>query len=474
MIAANENNPTTGKRSILNRLSGGLLSYDAASTSKKRRDPPASLKSTDAILTPQKRKTITSATRDAQRNFSIAGWAIRRHLDYVSTFSFQARTGNPELDTEIENLVRWWSRPLNFDIAGRHSLPRFVRMLEERRVVDGDVFVMKLANGRVQAIESDRVRNPTGKDNENKKRKWTHGIDCAPGGRARAYALHDRRDSGGYDFSRIVRSGNIFSLAYYDRFDQVRGVSPLAAAVNTLRDCYEGFDLALAKAKVSQLFAMSIYRESEFALGDVTEDEANDSVGDGGKYSVDFGKGPIKLELDAGDRTEFHESNQPSSEFQAFTETMIGASLKALDIPSSFYSEKTNFAGTHAARLQYDQTCQPKRRDLREFLDQLTTWRLNLFVANGTLTLPAGMTPGDMRFEWISAGFPYWNPVQETKSDIEQINAGLRTRTEIRKRRFGDDWKDVAMQLKEEEDYLNELGISTPALLGTAGTGSVE
>jgi hypothetical protein len=35
----------------------------------------------------------------------------------------------------------------------------------------------------------------------------------------------------------------------------------LAAAINTLRDTYEGFDYALAQAKVAQMFALAFYRE---------------------------------------------------------------------------------------------------------------------------------------------------------------------------------------------------------------------
>jgi hypothetical protein len=48
----------------------------------------------------------------------------------------------------------------------------------------------------------------------------------------------------------------------FDRFDQLRGISPLAAAINTLRGTYEGFDYALAKAKVAQMFALAFYREA--------------------------------------------------------------------------------------------------------------------------------------------------------------------------------------------------------------------
>ena len=78
--------------------------------------------------------------RDLNQNFSIAAWAIRRHLDYTSSFTFQPRTGDAELDASLANLMRWYSRPKNCDAASRHSLGEIIRMAEMRRTIDGDVF----------------------------------------------------------------------------------------------------------------------------------------------------------------------------------------------------------------------------------------------------------------------------------------------------------------------------------------------
>jgi capsid protein len=115
----------------------------------------------DEELPAADRKRLVSGTRNIQRNFALAGWMIRKHLDYVSTFSFQSRTGIEELDNLIEALFAWWMRPTNCDVAGRHSLSRMIRLAEARRTADGDVFLLKLSHGRLQAIEGDRVCTPT-------------------------------------------------------------------------------------------------------------------------------------------------------------------------------------------------------------------------------------------------------------------------------------------------------------------------
>jgi hypothetical protein len=42
------------------------------------------------------RRKLISAGRDIHRNFSLAAWMLRKHLDYVSSFTFQCRSGNPQ------------------------------------------------------------------------------------------------------------------------------------------------------------------------------------------------------------------------------------------------------------------------------------------------------------------------------------------------------------------------------------------
>src|SRR6186713_879019 len=88
-------------------LSGST--FDAVHAKNKRSAPTGILRSEDSELTPADRRKLLSASRTLHRNFAVASWMIRKHLDYVSTFTFQARTGNDALDDSLEKLVRWWS-----------------------------------------------------------------------------------------------------------------------------------------------------------------------------------------------------------------------------------------------------------------------------------------------------------------------------------------------------------------------------
>lgn len=428
------------------------LNYQAAESTDKRRLPKSRLYSSDQMLSPLKRRRMIANARDLNQNFSIAAWAIRRHLDYTSSFTFQPRTGDAELDASLANLMRWYSRPKNCDAASRHSLGEIIRMAEMRRTIDGDVFLVKLADGRLQAIESDRVRDPDRPTNANDK--WVQGVRVNKAGRALSYSISRRNPDGSYDTERSVAAKNIYQLGYFDRFDQVRGITPLAPAINTLRDCYESFDYQLAKSKVSAMFGLVLTRDAVESWGDVTGDA---STG----YDINLSNGkPVLLDLDPGDKAEFIESKSPATEFQNFTNTMISASLKALDIPYSFYDEGyTNFFGSRSAFIHYTKSVKQKRFALVDLLDRITAWRLGLFITQGTLRLPPGFTFNNLKWEWVAEGTPWWNPQQEINADIMAINAGLKTRAQVIREHQGREFTEIINQLADEEAYIKQQGV---------------
>ena len=438
----------------------GTKGYDAADPQTKRRNSGTQVKSSDSLLGDQDRRAVTEAQRDLWRNYSVAAWAIRRHLDYVASFNFQPATGDPELDETLAKLMRWYSLPNNCDAAGRHSLSQLVRIAETRAVIDGDMFFVKLSDLTLQGIEGDRVRNQTRSIEEvdGTARKTIHGVEVDEYGRARAYHLWYRNEYGQYVPERRVPARNILHLGYFDSFDQIRGVSPLVSATTAFHDVLEVKEYARLKAKVTQLFALAIHRDSvDYNREDLPQ------------YQVDFGKGPVKIDLEPGDKADFLESRHPSTEFQAFITMSLQAALKALDIPWSFYDEAyTNFFGSRAALIQYQQSCRSKRDRLRHLLDQITYWVISNWILQGVVELPRGMELSDITWEWIPSGVPWWNPEQEINGDILAIKAGLRTRTEIRRERYGDDWRNVIRRLAEEEAFLKENGIQTPE------TGSLE
>lgn len=432
--------------------------YDALNNSTRRRQVVTDTRQEDKLLLPLDRDRLISQARSLRRNASIAAWAIRKHLDYVSTFNFQCRIKEDrwpqarQLNARIEELFDWWSRPLNCDVSGRYSLPRLIRMLEGLRTVDGDAFVLLLSQGTVQIIEGDRVRNPTdfadyagSYDPDD----YIHGVQVTDTLAPRRYAVCDRSGlSNAFVLRDIVQAKYVIPHGFYDRIDQIRGVSPLSSALTTLFDVYEAQEYALAKMKLSQLFCL------RYKHGTPSEDE-------GTPLKFDFGSGPQMIELDPDDDASFMETNSPSSEFQAFMSVGIACCCKALDLPYSFFDEShTNYSGARQAMLQYQLSAEQKRNDLRQVLNRLTIWRLQLFIMDGVLTLPDGMTLDDVVFEWIGTGTDWIDPLREVQADTIAVKSAFKSRQMICKE-DGKDFYSIVDQIAAENRYLAEKGLST-------------
>ncbi len=435
------------------------IDFDAAKSSNRRRTPFGQLLSQDEHADPTARRLLIGSARDATRNFEIAAWAVRKHLDYVATFSRQVRTTDTGLNRELEAFLTEADQPENFDASHRFSRAEYLRLAEARRTEDGDVFTHLNRDATVDMIESDRIRTPAGRDGS----IYTHGIRTGRRGQAVAYALHDRLRHGRLEYRRDIPARWIVPLAYYQRYDQFRGVSPLASALNRLRDTYEGFDYAHAKAKISQLIGLALYRNDDEALGDVTTANDTDGNPDHSATEIDFGSGPFQLDLNAEDKAEILESNTPANEFTAYSRFMIAVALKALDIPYSFFDESfTNYSGSRGALLLYEQSAANKREPVRRHLHHLDAWRLRLAILDGRLRLPSKIDLAQLtrQIEYIPAGQPWLDPLKEISADVLAVKNGLASRRRILKRR-GEDLDEIAADLREEQALLAGL-LPTP------------
>jgi capsid protein len=395
------------------------------------------LMSEDRILLPFSRRRMVGTARDLRRNFSIAAWAIRMHLNFVSMFTYHARTASDEVNALLERMVGVWSQPYRFDCAGRHGRQQYMRLLEACAVVDGDCGNVPISNGTLQAIEGDRIRTPwdaEGLDEGDKH--FVHGVQVNGSGRAIQYAVCKRSVLGtSMELDRMVPARYMWMHGYYDRFDQVRGITPLASALNEFQDLYEARVYALAKAKIAQLFGMKFTRAASDTLDTNLTGAAQPAADATGAPPEDYPSivkaaydhdGVPMLDMDPGEDASFLENRTPSTEFQQFDERIIQSALKSLDLPLWFYDEaRTNFFGSKGALQQYLFGCQIKRDNLRAIHNRWTAWRIGMAIATGELELPDGLTYPDLSWEWVPAGLPWWQPLEEVRAQEAAIRGGL-------------------------------------------------
>jgi capsid protein len=438
------------KRKKKAALSGGS-GYDAANGSTKRSAASPIIKREDEHLKERQRRTLIGTGHYLHRNFSMVAWAVRRHLDYNTHFNFQARSDNELLNDQLEALMGEWSLPFNCDASGRLNFQQFVRTSELRHIVDGDLFWIMRRDGRLGAVEADLMRTP---DKGIDGQKWYNGGQINNDGRVLNWGLHRREDHGQVSFLRRVPSRNVVHLATLDRFDQVRGVSPLAGAFNSFQDVYEGIDYALAKMKVEQLFALIIHNSGASGFGEHLRTGT-------GNYNVDFGKGPVKLEMDGDDDAKFLSADNPGSNTQEFIQLVLGIAIKALDLPICMLDEaNTNFFGSRQAFLSYDRSCVAKREILLEALRRVTIWKMRQWIIEGRLVLPEGMTVFDVAYEWVHVGMPWWDPAKEVAGDLAAIQAGLDNPYRICKERGRGEFEDNIDLIAKAKEYAESKDVN--------------
>lgn len=456
--------------SILDKLLGRgkttSLGYDVLDGQGKRKQSPSSIYREDYYASGSKRDRLQSTASDLTRNLSLAGWMVRRHLDYVSQFSFKSATGEKSLDDQIEILMDEDSSRERFDVAGKFSREKMFRLAEMRRVLDGDTLLVKMRDGRIQGIQADLLRNPPGESSD----QWVNGIRISGFGRELGFGIWTRDGLTGKHFVRTIQARNGIHYGFFDRYaqDQVRGISPLVSALNPLRDVYENVNYALLKSKVSQLFALAFYRDSEeapLAIDDVVDgsgerDTDFDHVAAPRGFQAFVKSDTRYVDMEPGEKMEVIESKTPSGEFQQFTQLVTQLALTSLDLPMSFYdSSHSNFFGSRASFLHYERSCKDKRSDQIEMRSNYTRWKLNQWILDGRLILPQSMQVSDIRFDWIPRGMPWWDPAKEISGSVMAIQNGLDTPQRIC-RATGTDYYDNIQEIAKAAEFAESQGVN--------------
>jgi capsid protein len=441
-------------------------SYAAATEKRHRRPISPAIRDEDNTTTPQERRKLTAVAESLRRNFEVPGWGLRLHLDYVTGANFQATGDSDEFNADLEAFIENWSKAENCDAAGRHSLPALARLWEAHRSLGGDAGVYKLKDGTIQLIEGDKLRNPptvgdvTGASDGNAR--WVHGVKVNGRGGALAFAIHKRQRYGGYEFDRTVPSSWMQLFAYRTRYDQVRGISPLTAALDRFRDVYEGLDLNLQKAKNEAQHGLAVFRKYRAEDGSELLHDAEDEEA---RFRLDPNKGVYTLDLLSGDKVQQILSSSPNSTFTDYTRFSLAIGLLAFDLPYAFFdSSEMNFSTMKTALTLYLKRCADKRRENRELRDHLTRWRVGMAVANGELKLPRKMRFSDIKWLWVPDGLPYFDKGREVPGDLAAVEAGFQTPGQVIEERFGMELRDFLRRRKKEDDLAASFGYTLPAI----------
>jgi capsid protein len=432
--------------------------YNGTQDKGRRSAPAYRTQSEDEQLDAFHRKRAIATQRDQTRNLPWVAWMVRKHMDYVSNFSFRGTSDDDALNEKLEDLMEEWSRPENCDVAGRHSLSEMINIFEANKVTDGDCAFLKV-QGKLQGIEADKICKP--ESGKAPKGLTDHGLLLRKDNSVKAYAICDRGIGGMMTLKKMAPAKNVEFGGYFKRFDQTRGISPLLSALNTNQDLAENFEYTLIKIKFHAMLGAQITREStstsdgwDYSSNTYNKADGNEAT----EYHFDMTQPGLKLEMDPGDKVELLESKTPSEEFQDFTEAMMRIALLALDMPFTMLNSKqSNNNAMRTEFRQYMDSAQKKQEANRRILDNLTRWKTRQWLVEGRLTLAEFRA---IKWLWQPAGMFLFDPESEIRADTMAVAGAFGSRTSITRSRGGS-FRQVAKDLKREQDLLKDLGVTT-------------
>lgn len=439
--------------------------YDGTITTNRRQKKQQFVENMSDRLDTADRRKLQGTTRHQMGNFELIAWMIRKHLDYVTQFSFQVMTPDTEFNKMLEKKMATYSEAENCDVAERHSLGKLHRLGETHVLLDGDSGLTKLQNGKLQAVEGARIASESVKGLKTTRKTVSEGVYYdAKTNKSLEYAICTRGSGGVLTFNQWVKARNFVFTAELDTLDARRGVSPLSSALNRAMDIYEGFDAQNVKAKMHAFFGIVFYSNSEddgfnkFDTANADLEPTESTNPNDLEFSLD---GPLKTELAPGDKVDLLESKTPHEGYISFMQLMLRICLMALDLPYSFLDSKgSSFAAYKADWTIYLKSATTKRERVQKSLNNITKWKIREWWARGEIVFPEGYSIDNLpEWKWTPTGIPWLDSAKEALGNKIALESGQKNHIEILAER-GIDYRDWIDQEAKFQEYAREKQVA--------------
>ncbi|UPK14466.1 phage portal protein [Bradyrhizobium sp. 155] len=271
---------------------------------------------------------------------------------------------------------------------------------------------------------------------------------------------------------------------------QVRGVSPLAAALTSAHSKRTLQEFNLAAALVQSMTATTVESDlpRDAALRSIATDDPLGAQAPAGispeawaKAQTDYygGDEGVKVNLQPGvithmmkgDKLVMHRAQAPNSTYDAFDKSLSREAAKAAG--GSYEDASGDYSNTSfsAARLAQELPWRINKRRRAAIVEPFyraafVAW-LEEACETGRIKLPSGApafweaTDAYSNAVWRGEGKPVADPLKAAQADILEIENGLST-LEAKLGERGYDFEEVTAQRKAEKDQLTTAGLPYP------------
>ena len=449
-------NPQGAVNRMIARQKLVKFSYDAVKYTRERKGP-SSLSGAEDYRSNYDRVELMKRARDLAENVGLVRSILMKFASHTAAnISYQARTENPEVNTEVEAYwAEWWDK---CDLTTRHTGSTLMQVAMMSMLRDGDfLFVLvrdKDGNLKIQGIEADRLGDPF---------KVYTSLDLIGGihidrdtGAPSAYDIYNRSIGDFYTYQTTIPSSQAFHLFDPLRIDQYRGISAFHTAINDATDIYDiiNFEKMAAKNASSQAGIVKRNNNNASDLSSLTNDE-------------DLNGNTIKLEaiesgkisyLEPGEDIIFPDGpSRPSGAFAEFHKILLRNICLGLGIPYSFAVDPSAMSGP-TARLEMQQAGRTFRRYQKLLDDKVLRPIKNIVIADG---VARGLIERNVGSRTTRGIFNFGANVsidlsRDSQSAISEFKSGLRTAADIYSER-GQDFESSMRQRAIEAKLIKDL-----------------
>lgn len=436
--------------------------YDAVKYSRERKGP-SSLSGAEDYRSNYDRVELMKRARDLAENVGLVRSLLLKFAGHVAgTISYQARTQNPQVNTEVEAFWNeWWDK---CDISTRHTGSTLMQVAVMSMLRDGDfLFVLvRDSNGdlKIQGIEADRLGDPF---------KVYTSLELIGGihidrnsGAPTAYDIYNRSIGDFYTYQLTIPASQAFHLFDPLRIDQYRGISAFHTAINDAQDAYDITNYEKMAARVASAQSGIVKRNNNNAADLSTLSTDEDLSGNQIKLET-IESGKISY-LEPGEDIIFPNGpSRPSGAFIEFHKVLMRNICLGLGIPYSFAVDPSAMSGP-TARLEMQQAGRTFKRYQNLLNDKVLRPIKNIVIADA---VARGMIQGNEGGKTTRGIFNFGANVsidlgRESASSIAEFKSGLRTGSDIYAER-GADWeasmRQRAIEAKAIQDLAKEYGV---------------
>lgn len=420
-------------------------------------------------------ETLRRDARALDRNNPLARALIQRLIDSVvgRGFNMQSQADDPEWQKLAEAKWKtWWEEEV--DVQGLALGNQFDRVILRSIAVDGDVGILRLENGQLQLVESDRIRTPADRRDD---RNYVDGVELDKIGRPAAF--HVAETAGGASFMLGFSKSTRIPAEYFDfltnpihqRTNQTRGEPVLAATMTLLEQLDDLIDSRVVSRRLQSYIALAIETEDPAGVQQSMIDQAQaaapgiaDGYNTGEAQPQKWEPGGV-IHLKKGEKISPIAPEAAKDSLDAETAGVLRFICSDIGLPivlSMFNSSDTTYHGFKAEIMTawrgfirwIEMLAREKRR--------LYRWRVGMWIYNGEL-------PSAKNWEKVKVGIPplpMIDPKAEGEAAAAAINQSLRSRRDVIAELFGDDLDDLYAQLEYERKTEREKGIGPVAMPG--------